>query len=58
MAGLMAVLNINDCGLTELPDDLKTLRKLKALVAMNNPWATISSEVLASWPELNSLSKL
>lgn len=24
---------------------------------MNNPWTTISSEVLASWPELNSLSE-
>ena len=40
-----------------MPDDLKSLTKLKALVAMNNPWTTISSEVLASWPELNSLSE-
>ena len=53
---LMKVLNINECELRDLPADLKELENLKALVAMNNPWKTISADVLSSWPELNSLS--
>ncbi|KAL7422715.1 hypothetical protein Q5752_002007 [Cryptotrichosporon argae] len=51
----LSVLNISGCGLTDLPADLKGLPKLKALVAMDNPWASLNGDVLAGWTELNSL---
>jgi hypothetical protein len=52
----MAVLNISNCGLKQLPESLKGLVSLKALVAMGNEWTSIDGEVLSSWKELNSLS--
>lgn len=52
----MIVLNMNECGLTKIPRELSSLKKLKALVAMSNPWKTLDSDIISSWPELNSLS--
>ncbi|WVQ86054.1 hypothetical protein IAT38_008222 [Cryptococcus sp. DSM 104549] len=51
----LSVLNISGCGLKKLPESLKKLSKLKAIVAMNNEWTELDPDVLASWPELNSL---
>ncbi len=52
------MLNINDCGLKTMPKSLKSLGKLKAVVAMNNEWTELDDEVILGWKELNSLSKL
>ncbi|WWC98695.1 hypothetical protein V866_005588 [Kwoniella sp. B9012] len=51
----LTVLNINGCGLSELPSSLAGLKGLKALVAMNNDWKELNEEVLKGWKELNSL---
>jgi hypothetical protein len=51
------VLNISNCGLKALPKNLKGLKKLKALVAMNNDWESLDDDVVSAWPELNSLSE-
>jgi Leucine-rich repeat (LRR) protein len=51
-----SVLNVSDTGLTDLPKPLGRLSKLKAIVAMNNPWSRLDEEVVAGWKELNSLS--
>jgi hypothetical protein len=51
------VLNINECGLEALPRPLENLSSLKALIAMNNPWTTIGSDICSRWTELNSLSE-
>ncbi|WVQ63181.1 uncharacterized protein L199_001332 [Kwoniella botswanensis] len=51
----LTVLNINGCGLSELPSSLGGLKGLKALVAMNNDWKELNEEVLKGWKELNSL---
>ncbi|GFZ48197.1 hypothetical protein JCM24511_05945 [Saitozyma sp. JCM 24511] len=51
----LAVLNISNCGLKALPKNLKGLKKLKALVAMNNDWESLDDDVVSAWPELNSL---
>ncbi|KAK4687716.1 hypothetical protein P7C73_g2401, partial [Tremellales sp. Uapishka_1] len=53
--GDLSVLNISGCGLTTLPKSLKSLGKLKAVVAMNNDWTSLDDEVIASWTDLNSL---
>lgn len=50
------MLNISACGLTDLPPALKGLKKLKALVAMNNDWTEVDSDVISAWTEVNSLS--
>ncbi|OCF78510.1 hypothetical protein I204_00450 [Kwoniella mangroviensis CBS 8886] len=50
----LTVLNINGCGLSELPSSLVGLKGLKALVAMNNDWKELNEEVLKGWKELNS----
>lgn len=52
----LAVLNISGCGLTALPEELRTLANLKALVAVGNEWTTLSPAV-AGWKLLNSLSE-
>ena len=51
-----AVLNISGCGLKKLPVALKSLSKLKAIVAMNNEWTELDEEVVGAWTDLNSLS--
>ncbi|WWD08364.1 hypothetical protein V865_006476 [Kwoniella europaea PYCC6329] len=51
----LTVLNINGCGLSDLPSSLVGLKGLKALVAMNNDWKELNEEVLKGWKELNSL---
>lgn len=51
-----AVLNISGCGLKKLPMALKSLSKLKAIVAMNNDWTELDHEIVGAWPDLNSLS--
>lgn len=51
-----AVLNISGCGLKKLPMALKSLSKLKAIVAMNNDWTEFDHEIVGAWPDLNSLS--
>jgi hypothetical protein len=50
------VLNISNCGLKALPKNLKGVKKLKALVAMNNEWEQLEEDVVSAWAELNSLS--
>lgn len=52
----LPVLNISETGLDELPAALSELRRLKALVAMGNPWTCLSSEIMGNWDQLNSLS--
>lgn len=52
-----SVLNISETGLDRLPEELSGLRKLKALVAMGNPWAKLDSSVLEQWDQLNSISQ-
>lgn len=54
---LTAVLNISACGLASLPEELKALKGLKALVAMNNNWEELDDAVVGQWKELNSLSE-
>lgn len=51
-----AVLNISGCGLKKLPVALKSLTKLKAIVAMNNEWTELDEGVVGAWSDLNSLS--
>ena len=51
------MLNVSDCGVTQLPKSLKALGKMKAFVGMNNPWKSLDEEVVAAWTELNSLSQ-
>lgn len=52
----LAVLNISGCGLKELPEELKDLGSLKALVAVGNEWTGLGGAV-AGWKLLNSLSE-
>lgn len=54
---ISSVLNISDTGLSELPEELGDLHKLKALVAMGNPWTRLDSKVVEQWEQLNSLSQ-
>ncbi|ODN99549.1 hypothetical protein L198_03393 [Cryptococcus wingfieldii CBS 7118] len=51
----LTVLNISGTGLKQLPSALKDLPNLKALVAMNNEWTEIDSDVVGSWSQLNSI---
>ncbi|KIR42365.1 hypothetical protein I307_00843 [Cryptococcus deuterogattii 99/473] len=51
----LTVLNISGCGLKKLPMALKSLSKLKAIVAMNNDWTELDHEIVGAWPDLNSL---
>ncbi|AAW41124.1 hypothetical protein CNA05900 [Cryptococcus deneoformans JEC21] len=51
----LTVLNISGCGLKKLPVALKSLSKLKAIVAMNNEWTELDEEVVGAWTDLNSL---
>jgi len=51
------VLNVSDTGLTDLPEPLRKLSKLKAIVAMNNPWTSLDEGVVSGRKELNSLSE-
>ncbi|KZP33505.1 RNI-like protein [Athelia psychrophila] len=53
---MLSVLNISGTGLEALPKSLKSLGKLKAIVAMNNEWAELDGDVVSGWKELNSLS--
>ena len=55
--GLMIVLNVSDTDLKKLPEPLGKLRKLKAVVAMNNPWKEMDEGAVGNWTELNSLSE-
>jgi len=54
---LTAVLNISSCDLTTLPKELKGLKNLKAIVAMNNEWSEIDADVVSGWEQLNSMSE-
>lgn len=54
---LTPVLNLSSCDLTALPKELKNLKNLKAIVAMNNEWSELDSEVVAGWEQLNSMSE-
>ncbi|WVQ95540.1 hypothetical protein IAU59_002637 [Kwoniella sp. CBS 9459] len=51
----LSVLNISGCGLKSLPEPLRNLSNLKAIVAMNNDWTQLDPEVISGWKELNSL---
>ncbi|OWZ61105.1 hypothetical protein C366_00615 [Cryptococcus neoformans Tu401-1] len=51
----LTVLNISGCGLKKLPVALKSLTKLKAIVAMNNEWTELDEGVVGAWSDLNSL---
>ncbi|OCF39822.1 hypothetical protein I317_06374 [Kwoniella heveanensis CBS 569] len=51
----LSVLNISGCGLKSLPEPLKNLSNLKAIVAMNNEWTQLAPDVISGWEELNSL---
>ncbi|WVF67980.1 hypothetical protein IAT40_002742 [Kwoniella sp. CBS 6097] len=51
----LSVLNISGCGLRSLPEALKNLSNLKAIVAMNNDWTQLDPDVISGWKELNSL---
>lgn len=53
----LSVLNISQCGLKSLPEELKGLKKLKAVVAMYNEWTELDGGVVSCWTEINSLSK-
>ncbi|KZP33497.1 hypothetical protein FIBSPDRAFT_308390 [Athelia psychrophila] len=49
------VLNISGTGLEPLSKSLKSLGKLKVIVAMNNEWTELDGDVVSGWKELNSL---
>lgn len=51
------MLNVNECGLNALPKAFGKLHKLKAFVAMNNPWQRLDPDVISQWTELNSMSE-
>jgi hypothetical protein len=44
--------------LTTCPKALTDITKVKAVVAMNNPWSVIDDDVVKAWKELNSMSML
>lgn len=51
------MLNLSACGLTSLPKELKGLKNLKAIVAMNNEWSELDADVVSGWDQLNSMSR-